>query len=397
MELLLNPWFWAFVLVSHLASFLPLPVPRSAIFGILNLLALYILAGAASAVFLVILSTTLWGAFRAMRGAAAPATRAVPLAATLVVAALAVIFVAYKILMEHSAIELGPLRLGRERSPYFRALAGLGFSYVFLRAWDVAATLRNPRVPLLDPLSLAGFLAPFHMLAAGPIGAYQHHLTMNDAPPARPQADATLAALNGIATGLVYKFVIAEGLRIFAFGVNGTLASRSWLDTALLIIYVFFDFAGYSRVARAIGELNGVPTPINFSAPFASTSVTEFWTRWHMSLGAFVRRNIYLPLQVSLVRAYGLKWAYAATLVTLVVSFGFVGLWHRLAGHFILWGTGMGLLMAVEKLLRDRALARWKWTRTAAASYAVAIVGPVYVFVAIVTSLHFVMSDLLHA
>lgn len=397
MELLLNPWFWVFVLISHLAAFVPLPARRSLIFGGLNLAALYVFAGPVAAGLLLMLAVALWAAFRGTRAAEPSRAARARVAATAFVIALAVVFVGYKLVMEQGAIGSGLLRIDRERSAYFHALAGLGFSYVFLRAWDVVATLRNPRVPLLDPVSLAGFLAPFHMLAAGPIGAYQHHLTMNEVAPPRPQVDATLAAMNGIATGLVYKFVVAEGLRIFAFGVNGALASRSWLDTALLIIYVFFDFAGYSRVARAIGELNGVPTPINFSAPFASTSVTEFWTRWHMSLGDFVRRNIYLPLQVSLVRSYGLKWAYLAALATLIVSFGFVGLWHRLIGHFILWGAGMGLLMAIEKLVRDRALSRWRWTRSAAAGYGMAVVGPVYVFAVITTSMHFVMAELLHA
>src|SRR5260370_20160513 len=178
--------------------------------------------------------------------------------------------------------------------------------------------------------------------------------------------EGVLAGVNEITTGLFYKFVLAEGVRVFAFGVTEPLVARSWLDTALVMVYVFFDFAGYSRVALAIGRLSGIPTPVNFAAPFASTTVTEFWTRWHMSLGAFVRRNIYLPVQLHLVRRAGVRWAHLVTVLSLVLSFAFVGLWHRLSARFLLWGAGMGAFLALEKLVRGHVSARYAAARSAA-------------------------------
>jgi membrane protein involved in D-alanine export len=257
------------------------------------------------------------------------------------------------------------------------------------------ATSRHGKVPLLDPVSLVGYLAPFHMLSAGPINAYADHVAMNGQADVPSHFDGVLAGVNDLATGLFYKFVLAEAVRIFAFGVNAPMRAASWLDTALVLIYVFFDFAGYSRVAVAIGRLSAIPTPVNFAAPFASSTMTEFWTRWHMSLGAFVRRNLYLPVQLHLVRRAGLRWAHVVTVLSLVLSFAFVGLWHRLSLRFLLWGAGMGLLLSLEKLIRDHALARYGWARTRTVTRGLAILGPAYVFVVLTTSLRLVVSELL--
>ena len=381
MHILLSPWFWTFVLASHLLRFVRIGIAPSLLFGLLNLGAIYVLAGRGAAILLAGLALAIWAGYRGDRRSRA---RTVTLAAIVLLAGL---FLFHKLMMEHRI----------PSSAVFVVMSALGFSYVFLRAWDLIAALNTGRVPVLDPVSLAGYLAPFHMLPAGPITPYPQYAAMNRAAPEPPSFDATLLALNQIATGFFYKLVIAQGIRIFAFGVDGELASRTWMDSALLVVYVFFDFAGYSHVARAIGTLNGVPTPINFAAPFRSMTVTEFWTRWHVSLGEFVRRNVYLPLQMRGVRRTGVRWSHLVTAATLIVAFGFVGAWHRLTGTFILWGVGMGLIVTLEKYVRDYTWARWPWTRSAGAAHAMAIVGPVYVFVVITTSLHLVMSELLRA
>lgn len=136
------------------------------------------------------------------------------------------------------------MNFSRDGGVLFPVLSGIGFSYVFLRTWDLVATLRHGKVELLDPVSLAGYLAPFHMLSAGPINAYGEHVAMNRRADAPSDFAGVLGGVNDLATGLFYKFVLAEAIRIFAFGVNTPMHARSWLDTALVLIYVFFDFAG---------------------------------------------------------------------------------------------------------------------------------------------------------
>lgn len=379
---LLQAKFWAFALASVILVPTPLGVSRSVSFGLLNLAALYALLGWSAPAFVLGLASVLWlSAWRREAWLLGP---------------LALLFLAYKLLQGQGSLSLGGQELLREDGLAFSLLSRVGFSYVFLRAWDLLATVRHGKVPLLDPLSLAGYLAPFHMLSAGPVASYAEHAGMNRGAPPPPRFDTLLAGINEVTTGLFYKFVLAEAVRIFAFGVNRPLESRSWPDTALLLVYVFFDFAGYSRVALAIGRLSGVPTPVNFAAPFASTTVTEFWTRWHVSLGAFVRRNIYLPLQVRAVRTLGLRWAYSATMATLVVSFGFVGLWHRVTVGLLAWGASVGAFMALEKLVRDHFLARGLRATGPSAEAIMRLCGQVYVFMVVSTSIHFVVSELIN-
>jgi D-alanyl-lipoteichoic acid acyltransferase DltB (MBOAT superfamily) len=182
---------------------------------------------------------------------------------------------------------------------------------------------------------------------------------------------------------------------VFLFGLDAPLETRSLADTAVLFVYVFFDFAGYSRIALAAGTLMGVPTPPNFRAPFGARNVTDFFTRWHMSLGGMVQRNIYVPLQLRLVRRFGVRRALWLALVTLVVCWLFVGLWHRLTGRFALYGVTFAVVVWIEKAVFDR-----RWVRPAKPGTAKAwvrrVLGMAYVFVTVTLMLHIVMNELLN-
>jgi D-alanyl-lipoteichoic acid acyltransferase DltB (MBOAT superfamily) len=160
------------------------------------------------------------------------------------------------------------------------------------------------------------------------------------------------------------------------------------------LVYLFFDFAGYSLIALGIGRLCGIPTPVNFDRPFASATVTEFWTRWHISLGAIVRNNLYLPLQIALVRRLGIRHSAAIAFFTTSASFAFVGLWHRLSPMFLVWGLLLGLAMAIEKPVRNRLAASPRW-RTPAGAAAGRILGPIYVFVLVSASLQLVAQEVM--
>ncbi|SVE12339.1 uncharacterized protein METZ01_LOCUS465193, partial [marine metagenome] len=191
---------------------------------------------------------------------------------------------------------------------------------------------------------------------------------------------------------LFYKFVLSEGIRIYFYGLNGNISTDELFDPFILVIYVFFDFSGYSKIARGMGLLYGIPTPINFNAPFLATSVTELFTRWHMSMGQFIRRNFFTPVQLGLVRRVGVRWASAASVITLVVSFGFVGLWHRLSWTWFLWGIAMGILMAVEKFVLT-FLIKNKWSSTGNIKIIVDTLGRVYVFITLALTVFFTAKE----
>jgi D-alanyl-lipoteichoic acid acyltransferase DltB (MBOAT superfamily) len=367
-SVLLGAPFWLAALAGTVLMRLPWPARPMQRFGLLNALALAAVFGWLAALVAAALSLALW---LALRRGGRPGPRVT--AAVVVVAGL--LFVAHKLHLEGQAAA-APLEL----------LARLGWSYAFLRVCDAALAVRAG-APLRDPLTLLGFAFPFHMLVAGPIGSYRAHLAADDASLADDGLQALVAGLNLATTGLFFKLVVAEALRVFAFGLEGPLRSAGLRDSALLLVYLFFDFAGVSLAALGIGRLLGVPTPVNFDRPFLAASLTDFWQRWHASLGAWVRVHVFLPLQVRLVRAWGVRRAYAAGLLVLIASFGFVGAWHRFDARFLLWGLGMGAALALEKLLRDRLLRR-DWARSPWVTRAWRVLGPAYVFAVITLSLH---------
>lgn len=374
--------FWlvtaAVILVMRLV-----PARKGTLFGLVNIGALGIIAGWQAAAVAVGFAFLYWAQLagvrtfrRSRKGLFATwvgrTTLIVPL----------VVFLAHKWLVE---LDPRPAAHSELRSVLF----GLGLSYVFLRCLEAAHGVVWKQQRLIDPLALFGYLFPFPLLLSGPVNRYDDHLRMDEiiAP------SDWLGIVNDVTTGFFYKFLLAEYLRVWWFGTGEPMRSAGWADTAVLFVYIFFDFAGYSRIVLGIGRAIGIPTPENFRAPFRSASVTEFFTRWHMSLGAFVQRNIYTPLQLFLVRRWGVRRATAVGLVVLAVAWVFVGLWHRLSVGFVAYGLGMAAVVWVEKWVRDRALKR-AWARTRVAKVLTRVLGPVYVFVVMTTMIHLVIGEI---
>lgn len=377
MQLLLRAEFWLCALAMLVLMRLPWPARPMQRFGLLNLIALGLLLGWPTALGAALLALLAWAGL-----SMAPARRA---GLPLLLLAAVLLLVLHKVDLER--------RAASETLLPWDLLVRLAYSYVFLRLVDAGRAVAGG-ARLLDPLALCGYLFPFHMLLAGPVNVYADHLSADGASPAAPSVGALLAGLDTVTTGLFYKLFLAEGLRTFAFGLEGRLHSANLADSTLLFVYLFFDFAGYSLVALGLGRLLGVPTPVNFDRPLLAPTLTEFWQRWHASLGRWVRSHVFLPLQLRLVRAWGVRRAYAAGLLVLVVSFGFVGLWHRLQPALLLWGLGMGAALALEKLVRDRLLGQ-AFVQRPAVSGLLRALGPAYVFVVVNLSLHPLWSLLL--
>jgi D-alanyl-lipoteichoic acid acyltransferase DltB (MBOAT superfamily) len=268
----------------------------------------------------------------------------------------------------------------------------LSFSYIFVRCIDLARSCIWENTPLIDPISLMGYLMPFHMLVAGPVNIYDEHVRAEEKLSSSMTPSNVLLIINEITTGLFYKFVLSEGIRIYFYGLTGNILIDKWFDPFVLVVYVFFDFAGYSKIARGLGHLYGIPTPVNFNAPFLATSVTEFFTRWHMSMGQFIRRNLFTPIQLQLVRRVGIRWSSAASIITLVISFGFVGLWHRLSWTWFLWGIAMGVLMAGEKFMLTFLINK-KMNSAGGIKMVTDNLGRLYVFLVVAITVYFTAKE----
>lgn len=228
-----------------------------------------------------------------------------------------------------------------------RILALVGYSYVALRMVEVLRAVFERRHPAPDFASTVNYLLPFHMLAAGPIQSYEDFVQhANDV--FEPDAHDILIGCERIASGLFKKFVIAyliQTLFLTNFEAGGLYRV---VEIQVFFIWLFLDFSAYSDIAVGVGILMGVATPENFNRPLLARNVIDFWDRWHMSLSLFIRRNIFIPVQMFLMRRNGAPLMSAA--VAIAISFVLCGLWHGLTVGFLIWGAAQAVGLIVTRL-----------------------------------------------
>ena len=197
---------------------------------------------------------------------------------------------------------------------------------------------------------LATYIALFPQLIAGPIVRYS---TIEE------QLEQREHSFDKFSLG-VRRFIIGLGKKILIANVLGELVStfNSSTDNTTLfyILYgianmlqIYFDFSGYSDMAIGLGKMFGFNFLENFDYPYTSTSITEFWRRWHISLGSWFRDYIYIPLGGN--RVSKLKF-----IRNILVVWMLTGLWHGAAWNFILWGILFGILLLIEKIFLKKLL-----------------------------------------
>ncbi|MFT5128565.1 MAG: alginate O-acetyltransferase complex protein AlgI [Rhodothermales bacterium] len=191
------------------------------------------------------------------------------------------------------------------------------------------------------------YLSLFPQLVAGPI-VRARDLLPQLAKPAKVGADGFRAGLALIVGGYLKKLVFADNLAPFvdaAFASPEPAASALywWLIAAMFAIQIYADFSGYSDIARGLGRWLGLQYPENFDHPYKSTSMREFWQRWHISLSTWFRDYVYIPLGGGRLG----EWrAHLAMWCTMLLS----GLWHGASWTFALWGAFHALALSVERV-----------------------------------------------
>ncbi len=154
--------------------------------------------------------------------------------------------------------------------------------------------------------------------------------------------------------GLAKKVLIANTMALYAdqvFGMNyGDLATgTAWIGILAYTFQIYFDFSGYSDMAIGLGKMMGFRFPENFNDPYTSRSVTEFWKRWHMTLGNFIMNYLYIPLG-------GNRKGKGRMYFNLWLCFLLSGLWHGASWNFVLWGAFHGLFICADKLFLKNLL-----------------------------------------
>ncbi len=193
-------------------------------------------------------------------------------------------------------------------------------------------------------LSYAEYVTFFGYITSGPIADYREMIPQFRSA-GTPDYEMIAQGITLFALGLFKKVYIADSLASF---VNGLFAQaelltffEAWTAALGYSMHLYFDFSGYSDMAIAVGFMFGLKLPDNFNSPYKSTSIIDFWRRWHMSLGAWVKEYIYIPLGGS--REGDLKRTRNVILAMLLT-----GLWHGLGWTFVLWGMIHGVMLAVN-------------------------------------------------
>ena len=200
--------------------------------------------------------------------------------------------------------------------------------------------------------SLATYVCLFPQLIAGPIVRYSD--VAAEMHSRSTTADDFYIGIKRFCVGLGKKVLIAnacgELCAVFRSS-NEKSVVFYWLYAIGYMLQIYFDFSGYSDMAIGLGRMFGFKFPENFDFPYMSRSITEFWRRWHMTLGSWFRDYVYIPLGGNRVKTW--RWMFNIFAVWFLT-----GLWHGASWNFAIWGLYFGILLAAEKKIWGKALAK---------------------------------------
>ena len=201
-------------------------------------------------------------------------------------------------------------------------------------------------------ISFGMYVCMFPQLIAGPIVRYRD---------VQKEVDARTTTISGVTHGL-QRFLLGLAKKVLLANQIGALwdfikelgsadmsVALAWLGALAFTFQIYFDFSGYSDMAIGLGEMFGFHFPENFEHPYESKSITEFWRRWHMTLGTWFREYLYIPLG-------GNRKGVARQIFNLFVVWFLTGLWHGAGWNFILWGLYYFVLLVLEKIVLRRVL-----------------------------------------
>ena len=215
-------------------------------------------------------------------------------------------------------------------------------SYVFDIYRDRAEVQRNF-------LTFTVYVTFFPKIIAGPIVQYKDMAAQLDSQTMAPAKFG--AGLNLFLVGLFKKVLLADRMgSIFSAisGLSAMSAGTAWLGMILYGFQLYFDFSGYSDMAIGLAKMFGFDFSKNFDYPYRSANISEFWRRWHISLGAWFRDYLYIPLG-------GNRCSQPRHLLNLSIVWLLTGLWHGASWNFILWGLYHGAFVVLEKfVIKDR-------------------------------------------
>ncbi len=233
---------------------------------------------------------------------------------------------------------------------------GISF-YTFESLTYVIDVYRGEHAPLNKFWNYQLYIILFPKLIAGPIIRYSQIADQITDRFSNYSVDLVLSGFYRFVIGLSKKVLIANTVgsvadKIFATDIYSINSANAWIGMLAYTFQIYFDFSGYSDMAIGIGQMLGFTFPENFNNPYTSKNITEFWRRWHMTLGAWMKNYLYIPLGGN--RVLSKKRLYFNLWIVFILS----GFWHGASWNFIVWGIFHGTFLVLERLGLQKIVAK---------------------------------------
>jgi alginate O-acetyltransferase complex protein AlgI len=232
---------------------------------------------------------------------------------------------------------------------------------------------RRVHAPLKSVFDYFTYILLFPKLIAGPIVRFHEIADQISDRSNVENAENRFLGITRFIIGLAKKVLIANVMAriaddIFASDMASLTTYNAWLGIIAYSFQIYFDFSGYSDMAIGLGRFMGFKFIENFNNPYISKNISEFWRRWHMSLGRWMKDYLYIPLG-------GNKGSKYKVLFNLWLVFVISGLWHGAAWNFVLWGVFHGLFLILDRLFLIKLLAKFGSFFSMLFTYIVTLVG----------------------
>ena len=234
----------------------------------------------------------------------------------------------------------------------------LGMSFYIFKLISYQSDLYTGKIKNKSLVNLAVYVTDFTQIISGPISRYSdsHAHTHKIVSSTEKAHTRFRAALSQISDGLTYfiaglflKVILADHLAILwneigTIGYDSISTPLAWIGAVVYSLDLYYDFGGYSLMAAGLGVMIGAPFIRNFKNPYAATSVSDFYRRWHMTLGSWFRDYIYIPLG-------GSRRGSLRTVLNLTVVWLLTGLWHGITINYLIWAGALLLMILFEKFV----------------------------------------------
>jgi D-alanyl-lipoteichoic acid acyltransferase DltB (MBOAT superfamily) len=229
--------------------------------------------------------------------------------------------------------------------PMTQMLAPIGISFITFGFIHYGTEVYRGHSPVRNWIDFAIYAAFFPALICGPIKRYDDFIPQLSSRPMF-QEDRFIRGLWLLARGMFKKIVLADSLNDIVAAGFGSHAGLGIIDAWIVVIafalQIYFDFSGYTDMARGSAALMGYRLPENFRLPYLAANIADFWRRWHMTLSFWFRDYLYIPLG-------GNRCSRLRNHMNLLITMILVGLWHGAAWTYVLWGFYHGIGMIVHR------------------------------------------------